>query len=195
MVETTSQTVVWVRDLAEARRFYGDELGSTEGKKSENSLEFKLGSAHIECRLSLLLGKAGRAALRYQLGSSRCELIPHHTVLFEPPQWREFLSRLRRRRLECVVESSLRTRPVRHSQATVVLLDPSGNVTEFKPTVEVPRPWHRISTIVTWASAVIAIAVMALVIYRNDNVPPRVDAEQNSPNLSHGCGGGWLCLR
>ncbi|MGA8707240.1 MAG: hypothetical protein WB646_09650 [Steroidobacteraceae bacterium] len=57
---TPFRIVVQVRSIAEARRFYGDVLGCSEGRTDDEWVDFNLYGHQFVCHLNPALGDAGR---------------------------------------------------------------------------------------------------------------------------------------
>jgi uncharacterized protein len=58
--------------------------------------------------------------------------VPHCGVVLEMQEWTRLAERLRRHAVRFVIEPSIRFRGEPGEQATLFLLDPSGNALEFK---------------------------------------------------------------
>jgi hypothetical protein len=58
--------------------------------------------------------------------------VPHFGMVLEMPDWEALAARLREAGMRFVIEPHLRFRGQPGEQATMFLLDPSGNALEFK---------------------------------------------------------------
>jgi uncharacterized protein len=58
--------------------------------------------------------------------------VPHCGVVLEMTEWQRLAGRLRRHRVRFVIEPYVRFAGEPGEQATMFLLDPSGNALEFK---------------------------------------------------------------
>jgi extradiol dioxygenase family protein len=121
-----------VRDIAEARRFYGETLGCSEGRSAPDWVDFNLYGHQLVCHLNPELGSSGRIRTHFNPVDGHGVPVPHCGVVLEPAQWRELAERLQSRELEWVIEPTTRFRGLPGEQSTLFILDPSGNALEFK---------------------------------------------------------------
>ncbi len=132
MALTPFHVAIQVRDLAEARAFYQDLLGCSEGRSSAHWVDFNLYGHQLVCHLNPALGKAGKIGAHFNPVDGDDVPVPHCGVVLEMAQWRELAERLRRRGVPFVVEPHVRFKGAPGEQATMFFLDPSGNALEFK---------------------------------------------------------------
>ncbi len=124
--------VVQVRDMAEARRFYQEIVGCLEGPSGEQWLDFNLCGHQIVCHLNPQLGKQGRVVSQYHLANGRYLPVSHFCVVLEMKKWRSLGKRLKQHRVNFVIEPYSHLENAPGAQATLFLLDPSGNVLEVQ---------------------------------------------------------------
>jgi hypothetical protein len=122
---------VQVRDLAEARAFYGGLLGCPEGRSAETWVDFDFFGHQLVCHRvasagDLPVGNASNPVDGHDVP------VPHFGVVLEVPAWQDLARRLREAGASFVVEPHVRFRGHPGEQATLFLLDPSGNALEFK---------------------------------------------------------------
>ena len=117
-----------VHDLAEARRFYGELLGCPEGRSSPEWVDFNLHGHQIVAHL------APGACGPNQTNAVDGHGVPvrHFGVVLPMPQWEALAERLRAAGTAFVIEPYIRFKGEAGEQATMFLLDPSGNALEFK---------------------------------------------------------------
>lgn len=117
-----------VRDLAEARAFYGGVLGCPEGRSSEDWIDFDFHGHQIVAHLSP--DEAGHHATNPVDG----EEVPvrHFGVILALPRWQALAERLKAAGTRFVIEPQVRFKGQPGEQATMFFLDPSGNALEFK---------------------------------------------------------------
>jgi extradiol dioxygenase family protein len=117
-----------VRDLAEARAFYGGLLGCPEGRSSEAWVDFDLHGHQIVAHLAP--AEAGAATTNAVDG----ENVPvrHFGLILEPAAWTAMADRLRAAGIKFIIEPQTRFAGGAGEQSTMFLLDPSGNALEFK---------------------------------------------------------------
>ena len=132
MILTPFHVAVQVRDIAEARRFYGEVLGCPEGRSDANWVDFNLFGHQFVCHLNPDLGPTGTLGAHFNPVDGQGVPVPHYGVVLEMAAWRELAERLRRRGVTFVIEPCIRFKGQAGEQATMFLLDPSGNALEFK---------------------------------------------------------------
>jgi uncharacterized protein len=123
---------VQVRDIAEARRFYKDMLGCTEGRSDAAWVDFNLFGHQLVCHLNPALGAKGSLASHSNLVDGHGVPVPHCGVILEPEQWSALAERLRGLEMKFVIEPCTRFKGQAGEQSTMFFLDPSGNALEFK---------------------------------------------------------------
>lgn len=116
-----------VKDLAEARAFYGGVLGCPEGRSSDRWIDFDFFGHQVVAHLS---PSAGGAATNEVDG----ENVPvrHFGVVLAWEEFPAMAQRLRDRGIAFLIEPTIRFKGKPGEQATMFLLDPSGNALEFK---------------------------------------------------------------
>ncbi len=119
-----------VHDLAAARSFYGGVFGCAEGRSSQHWVDFDLYGHQLVCHL------AEAAQLAHAAGSNPVDghvvPVPHFGVVLDLPEWDALAVRLREAGQHFVIEPHVRFAGQPGEQATMFLLDPSGNALEFK---------------------------------------------------------------
>jgi extradiol dioxygenase family protein len=132
MALTPFHIAVQVRDIAEARDFYKGILGCGEGRSSPHWVDFDLYGHQFVCHLNPALGPHGRITAHHNAVDGDSVPVPHCGVVLEMPEWEALAARLRRHGVRFVVEPHVRFKGAPGEQATMFLLDPSGNALEFK---------------------------------------------------------------
>jgi uncharacterized protein len=117
-----------VHDLEEARAFYGGLLGCREGRSAATWIDFDLYGHQIVAHLS---GRPSRAVAESDVDGHRVP-VPHFGVILTMAQWHALAERLRRAGIRFVIEPHIRFQGQPGEQATMFVLDPSGNALEFK---------------------------------------------------------------
>jgi len=117
-----------VRDLAEARAFYGGLLGCPEGRSSEHWIDFDFRGHQIVAHLAP--DEVGHKSTSAVDG----EQVPvrHFGVILTLPEWETLAERLKAAGVKFVIEPQVRCKGLPGEQATMFFLDPSGNALEFK---------------------------------------------------------------
>lgn len=129
---TPFHIAVQVRDIAEARYFYAGVLGCPEGRSDSGWVDFNLYGHQFVCHLNPQMGRQGSVTSHYSPVESHGVPVPHCGVVLEMKQWTELAARLRGYHLKFIVEPYIRFKGAPGEQATMFLLDPSGNALEFK---------------------------------------------------------------
>jgi len=117
-----------VRDLAEARAFYGQLLGCREGRSSDEWVDFDFFGHQIVAHLSR--SAAGAEAINLVDGAD--VPVRHFGVILEMPDWRGLAGRLEATGMDFLVRPRVRFEGQSGEQATLFIRDPSGNALEFK---------------------------------------------------------------
>ena len=117
-----------VRDLAEARAFYGDLLGCAEGRSSPDWIDFDFYGHQIVAHLSP--DEVGHR----QTSAVDGEQVPvrHFGVILTLEAWQDLADRLQAAGTQFIIAPQVRFKGQAGEQATLFFLDPSGNALEFK---------------------------------------------------------------
>jgi hypothetical protein len=117
-----------VRDLAEARAFYGGLLGCPEGRSSDAWVDFDFRGHQIVAHLAP--DEVGHRTTSAVDG----EAVPvrHFGVILTLPEWEALAERLKAAGTKFIIEPQVRFKGQPGEQATMFFLDPSGNALEFK---------------------------------------------------------------
>lgn len=136
---TPFHIAVPVRDLDEARAFYTGVLGCSEGRSADTWADFNLFGHQFVCHLNPDLGKNGSLQLHRNVVDAHAVPVPHYGVVLEMDTWKDLADRLRSLGIEFVVEPYIRFKDQPGEQATMFLLDPTGNALEFKAFRDIDR--------------------------------------------------------
>ncbi len=117
-----------VRDLGEAREFYGGVLECEEGRSSECWIDFNLFGHQIVTHLSA--EGAGVKATNHV--DADHVPVPHFGIVLPMEDWKAFAEKLKSKGVPFVIEPKIRFAGEVGEQATMFFLDPSGNALEFK---------------------------------------------------------------
>ena len=117
-----------VRDLAEARAFYGDLLGCPEGRSSTHWIDFDFHGHQIVAHLS---PADVREAATSEVDGEDVP-VRHFGVILALPAWQALADRLVAAGTRFVIAPQVRFKGRPGEQATMFFLDPSGNALEFK---------------------------------------------------------------
>jgi extradiol dioxygenase family protein len=117
-----------VRDLAEARVFYGELLGCPEGRSSAEWVDFDFFGHQIVAHLSA--NEAGHK--EHNVVDGENVPVRHFGAILSMDEWRKLAARLQKRNVSFIIEPGIRFEGMAGEQATFFFLDPSGNALEFK---------------------------------------------------------------
>jgi extradiol dioxygenase family protein len=124
-----------VRDLAEARRFYGDLLGCPEGRSSDAWIDFDFHGHQVVAHLAPQ--ECGSAATSAVDGDN--VPVRHFGVILSIPAWQALADKLAAAGTSFVIAPHVRFKGEVGEQATMFFLDPSGNALEFKAFADMSR--------------------------------------------------------
>lgn len=117
-----------VRDLTRAREFYGALLGCPEGRSADTWVDFNLYGHQLVCHLT----PETADPVHHNPVDGDAVPVPHFGVVLNPDDWQALADRLQGAGVEFVIEPRVRFKGQPGEQATMFLLDPSGNALEFK---------------------------------------------------------------
>ena len=116
-----------VRDLDQARRFYGQVLGCAEGRSTATWVDFDFFGHQI----SLHLGEPFATANTGHVGDVLVPM-PHLGIVLELPAWRALADRLEAAGTDFVLKPQVRFENAPGEQWTMFFRDPFGNPIEAK---------------------------------------------------------------
>lgn len=116
-----------VHDLEAARGFYCDVLGCTLGRESSRWIDFDFRGHQITAHL---VAADPRTVVNPVDGQQ--VPVPHFGLILERREWDELAARLKDLGARFLIAPHLRFRGRPGEQATMFVLDPSGNAIEFK---------------------------------------------------------------
>ncbi len=128
-----------VADLAAARAFYGGLLGCREGRSSATWVDFEFFGHQISAHVAP--AEPGRAATNRVDGDA--VPVRHFGAILPWDQWEALRGRLAAGGARFLIEPHLRFRGEVGEQATMFVLDPSGNALEFKSFRDMERVFAR----------------------------------------------------
>lgn len=123
---------VQVRDLAEAREFYGNKLGFAEGRSSEQWIDFNMYGHQFVVHLNPEIGKDGKVSSIKNAVDSHGVPVPHYGVVLTFDEWQALADKLATVIDEFIIEPYIRFKGEVGEQGTMFFADPSGNHLEFK---------------------------------------------------------------
>jgi hypothetical protein len=128
-----------VHDLGAARAFYGDLLGCSEGRSSDEWIDFNFYGHQIVAHL------APEATGIAQTNAVDGHGVPvrHFGIVLPMGEWQALADRLRAGGTAFVIDPYVRFAGEPGEQATMFFLDPSGNAIEVKAFSDIGRLFAR----------------------------------------------------
>ncbi|MDB5152592.1 MAG: glyoxalase [Mucilaginibacter sp.] len=119
-----------VYDLEEARTFYREVLGCTEGRTDKLWTDFNLYGhqfvIHYKPRSESTTEQHTNPVDGHDVP------VPHFGVVLEWAEWEKLAERLKKHGVKFIIEPYIRFKGLPGEQATLFFQDPSGNALEFK---------------------------------------------------------------
>jgi len=129
---TPFHIAVPVRDISEAREFYGVRMGLQEGRSSDTWIDFNMYGHQFVVHLNESLGQDGTVQGIANPVDGHSVPVPHCGVVLEFPQWQQLVEKMRKVNQVFVIEPYIRFKGEVGEQGTMFFCDPSGNALEFK---------------------------------------------------------------
>ena len=118
-----------VKDLEEARAFYGGVLECEEGRSSDAWIDFNLYGHQIVAHLA----PENETSVRHRNEVDADHVpVPHFGIVLTMEAWQKLADKLKTKGVDFVIEPKIRFAGEVGEQATMFFLDPSGNALEFK---------------------------------------------------------------
>lgn len=124
-----------VRNLAEARAFYGDLLDCPEGRSADMWVDFNLMGHQLVCHLD----PGGTQRTHANEVDGHGVPVPHFGVVLDMASWEALAAKLTAAGVDFIIEPYVRFAGQPGEQATMFFLDPSGNPLEFKAFHDIDR--------------------------------------------------------
>ena len=129
---TPFHLAIQVRDIDEARDFYGVKMGLPEGRSSTEWIDFNLFGHQLVTHLNPQIGKQGKVNAIANHVDGHGVPVPHFGVVMNFAEWEAFADRLGTFIDSFLIEPYVRFKGQPGEQGTLFFLDPSGNALEFK---------------------------------------------------------------
>lgn len=127
---TPFHVAVPVYDLEEARVFYHDVLGCTEGRTDKLWIDFNLYGhqfvVHYKPKPEGIAEHHTNAVDGHEVP------VPHFGVVLEWDEWGKLAARLKKHDVKFIIKPYIRFKGLPGEQATMFFQDPFGNALEFK---------------------------------------------------------------
>ena len=117
-----------VDSLAASRQFYGGLMGCPEGRSSDEWIDFNFFGHQIVCHLvpEKRVERPSNAVDGHDVP------VPHFGAVLPIAQWQALADKLTAAGADFIIKPYIRFKGEVGEQATMFLLDPSGNALEFK---------------------------------------------------------------
>lgn len=132
MALTPFHLAIQVRDVAEARDFYGSKLGFPEGRSSEAWVDFNMFGHQLVVHWNRDLGREGKVSAIANAVDGDGVPVPHFGVVLEMEDWQALAEKAKGFGQTFLIEPHVRFKGQAGEQATMFFADPSGNALEFK---------------------------------------------------------------
>lgn len=129
---TPFHLAIQVRDIAEARDFYGTKMGLPEGRSDTDWIDFNMFGHQVVTHLNPSLGSKGKVPLHRNPVDEKAVPVPHFGVVLEVSDWKQLAERVRTFVDDFIIEPYVRFEGQPGEQYTMFFEDPSGNALEFK---------------------------------------------------------------
>lgn len=129
---TPFHLAIQVRDIDEARDFYGVKMGLSEGRSSDHWIDFNLFGHQLVTHLNPEIGRNGKVPNIKNGVDGHGVPVPHFGVVMTFEQWLDFAERAKVFIDNFIIEPYIRFKGEPGEQGTLFFLDPSGNALEFK---------------------------------------------------------------
>ena len=129
---TPFHIAIQVRNIAEARNFYGVKMGLAEGRSSQNWIDFNMFGHQFVTHLNPEIGVSGKIASITNPVDGHGVPVPHFGVVMNIQDWEQFAQRARTFVDDFIIEPYVRFKGETGEQGTMFFSDPSGNALEFK---------------------------------------------------------------
>ena len=129
---TPFHLAIQVRDIDEAREFYGQKLGLPEGRSASEWIDFNLFGHQLVTHLNPALGREGKTSNISNGVDGQGVPVPHFGVVLQMTDWVTLAEQVKSFVDGFVIDPYIRFKGETGEQATMFFLDPSGNALEFK---------------------------------------------------------------
>lgn len=118
-----------VDNVAKARTFYRDILALSEGRSSEEWVDFDFFGHQLVIHYK---PKEENGPVHHNAVDGKEVPVPHFGVVLEWQQFHDFAEKLKEKEIEFVIAPYIRFKGKVGEQATMFFYDPCGNALEFK---------------------------------------------------------------
>lgn len=121
-----------VRNIEEARDFYGVKMALPEGRSAKDWIDFNFFGHQLVTHLDPSLGDDGKVKSIANGVDGHGVPIPHFGVVMEMDDWQQLANSVSHFVDQFIIAPYVRFQGEPGEQATMFFADPSGNALEFK---------------------------------------------------------------
>ena len=132
MTITPFHLAIQVRNIEEARNFYGSKMGFEEGRSADHWIDFNMFGHQLVTHLNPSLGENGKVPTIKNSVDQQGVPIPHFGVVLNIDDWDRLAQRVQTFIESFIIEPYVRFKGEPGEQRTMFFCDPSGNALEFK---------------------------------------------------------------
>lgn len=129
---TPFHLAIQVRDVDEARDFYGVKLGFPEGRSTDEWIDFNMFGHQLVTHLNPDIGNQGKITNISNPVDGHGVPVPHFGVVLNFADWEQLATRVKPFISHFIIEPYIRFKGEPGEQGTMFFCDPSGNALEFK---------------------------------------------------------------
>ena len=118
---TPFHIAIQVRDIDEAREFYGLKMGLAEGRSAENWIDFNMFGHQFVTHYNSNLGKSGKIAHIANPVDGHGVPVPHCGVVMQLEDWEVFSHKVREFVDDFIIEPYIRFKGEPGEQGTMIL--------------------------------------------------------------------------
>ena len=120
-----------VTNIPEARKFYGEILGCSEGRSADTWVDFNLYGHQVVAHYKQVTS-VSIESLHHNSVDGHHVPVPHYGVVLTMNDWKLLRDRLVSAGIQFKIEPYIRFEGQPGEQATMFIFDPFGNALEFK---------------------------------------------------------------
>ena len=132
MALTPFHLAIQVRDIDEARDFYGVKMGLPEGRSANEWIDFNLFGHQLVTHLNPAIGESGTVPTIANGVDGHGVPVPHFGVVLTFEDWKALATTVTKFIDGFIIEPYVRFKGEPGEQGTMFFTDPSGNALEFK---------------------------------------------------------------
>ncbi len=129
---TPFHIAIQVRNIDEARDFYGIKMGFPEGRSSDHWIDFDMFGHQFVAHLNPQIGISGKIPNILNPVDGHGVPVPHCGVVMNFDDWEVFAKKVSECINDFIIEPYVRFKGEPGEQGTMFFSDPSGNALEFK---------------------------------------------------------------